>query len=120
MLLDGLLNAKVADLGLCKPAAKSPARCNESGDDIGLSHTATHSCTIGTPRYLAPEASLSYAYDERCDVYSFALLLWQLLHQTEPFEGVSDATSELVWASTVRPPMTTMDLQTALTPRHVG
>ena len=45
-----------------------------------------HTCAAGTARYLAPETQQSGSYDESCDVYSFGLFLWELLHQAPPFE----------------------------------
>lgn len=33
----------------------------------------------GTLRYMAPEVAMGNAYDEKCDVYSFTVLLWEML-----------------------------------------
>lgn len=43
----------------------------------------------GSPRYMAPEVALEKPYDERVDVYSFCILLWQMLQLETPFEGYS-------------------------------
>ena len=41
----------------------------------------------GSPRYMAPEVALGKPYNERVDVYSFAILLWQILKLETPYEG---------------------------------
>ena len=41
----------------------------------------------GTRRYMAPEISRREPYNESCDVYSFAILLWEMLAMRTPFEG---------------------------------
>jgi serine/threonine protein kinase len=39
----------------------------------------------GSPRYMAPEVALLQPYNETADVYSFAILLWQMLAMMTPF-----------------------------------
>jgi serine/threonine protein kinase len=41
----------------------------------------------GSPRYMAPEVALGKPYNERVDVYSFSILLWQILKLETPYEG---------------------------------
>lgn len=45
-------------------------------------------CT-GTPRYMPPEVALGKPYNETVDVYSFGLLLYQILSLEPPFEGLT-------------------------------
>lgn len=40
----------------------------------------------GSPRYMAPEVALGKPYNEKCDVYSFAILLWEMITLREPFQ----------------------------------
>eukprot|EP00536_Pseudo-nitzschia_multiseries_P018996 jgi/Psemu1/248987/estExt_Genewise1.C_35550001 len=40
----------------------------------------------GTPRYMSPEVANKEHYNEKCDVYSFAILLWEMLALKTPFE----------------------------------
>lgn len=42
----------------------------------------------GTLVYMAPEVALRQAYNEKVDVYSFGILLWQLLSGEAPFAGM--------------------------------
>ena len=40
----------------------------------------------GSPRYMAPEVGLELPYNEKCDVYSFGILFWQIYSTKTPFE----------------------------------
>ena len=39
----------------------------------------------GSTLYMAPEVALGKPYNESVDVYSFSILLWQILHMETPF-----------------------------------
>ena len=41
----------------------------------------------GSLRYMAPEVYLRQPYNEKVDVYSFGVILWQLASNQLPFEG---------------------------------
>lgn len=43
----------------------------------------------GSLRYMAPEVACNDPYDERVDVYSFGILLWQICALTTPFMGMT-------------------------------
>lgn len=43
---------------------------------------------VGTRRYMAPEVVISKTYDERADVYSFALVFYEITCQTRPYDGI--------------------------------
>ncbi|KAJ4978877.1 hypothetical protein NE237_009657 [Protea cynaroides] len=65
ILLDGELNAKVADFGISRLAKP------------GLSHVST--CAQGTLGYLDPEYYRNYQLTEKSDVYSYGVVLLELL-----------------------------------------
>jgi eukaryotic-like serine/threonine-protein kinase len=50
--------------------------------------------SLGTPRYMAPEQFEGQPVDGRSDQYSLAILVWQALTGTVPFEG--DTVGELI------------------------
>ncbi len=42
----------------------------------------------GTPYWTAPEIVRGDAYDHRADVYSFSIILWELITLAEPYKGM--------------------------------
>jgi len=44
-------------------------------------------CT-GSLRYMAPEVGLNKPYNEKVDIYSFGVILWQLISGLLPFKGI--------------------------------
>jgi serine/threonine protein kinase len=58
------------------------AQLNKSGSDI-----ETLFGKVGSLRYMAPEMFLVGSYTEKVDVYSFGLILWQLITCRKPFQG---------------------------------
>ncbi|CAM9703495.1 unnamed protein product, partial [Heterosigma akashiwo] len=71
---------KLMDFGLAKFMPRQVA--NETG-------TYKMTGDTGTLRYMAPEVAVHQPYNEKADVYSFSLILWQLLTLERPFEGMS-------------------------------
>lgn len=70
ILVDVHLNAKVADFGL--------SRIKE--EDAGMT-------ACGTPAWTAPEIVKLEPYDEKVDVYSFGIVMWELIARAEPYDG---------------------------------
>lgn len=46
----------------------------------------TASC--GTYAWMAPEVMRSSNYNEKCDVYSFAIILWEMITRRKPFQDI--------------------------------
>jgi hypothetical protein len=57
--------------------------------------------------YLRTEVWLGKPYNAACDVYSFTLLLWQILTLRQPFSGIvgEEAFVETVVMNNARPPL---------------
>ncbi|HET9191884.1 MAG TPA: FlgO family outer membrane protein [Vicinamibacterales bacterium] len=71
---------KVLDFGLARPVSTPPE--DETADQI------THSGVfLGTPRYAAPEQLLGDEVDERADLFSAGVVLFEMLAGRPPFSG---------------------------------
>jgi hypothetical protein len=73
LLLDEGYKTKVCDFGLSR--LKAQAR------------SMTGNC--GTVQWMAPEVLANRSYDEKADVYSFGIILWELLTRECPYEGMA-------------------------------
>ena len=57
---------------------------------VGFNKKGVHTGFVGTAQWMAPELLRSSPfYDEKVDVYSFAVLLWELLTLQEPYKGMT-------------------------------
>ena len=73
-------SVKVLDFGLARPV--TPPADDETADAI------THSGVfLGTPRYAAPEQLLGDEVDERADLFSAGVILFEMLAGRPPFSG---------------------------------
>ncbi|EFA85214.1 SH2 domain-containing protein [Heterostelium album PN500] len=79
LLVDNNWVVKVADFGLSK--------IKKEGKSSGQA---------GSPLYMSPEMLLNREYDEKSDVYSFSMLLWEMLTKLEPYNGFYKNYNDLV------------------------
>jgi eukaryotic-like serine/threonine-protein kinase len=90
-----------------------PGNINVSGDglvkifDFGIARTSALSLTragdvIGTPRYMAPEQILGKKVTSGVDIYSFGVLLFEMLTAQAPYSGTT--LEELTTAIIYSPP----------------
>jgi hypothetical protein len=88
--VDGHPLVKLIDLGIAKALAEQPGE-----------HTAT-GLFLGKPRYGSPEGFNGEALDERSDLYSFSVVLYELLTGCCPIAGTE--TSALMAGHLFLPP----------------
>ncbi|MCX6363824.1 MAG: Stk1 family PASTA domain-containing Ser/Thr kinase [Actinobacteria bacterium] len=80
VMLDRDGNAKVTDFGIARAA------------DSGMTEAGS---ILGTAQYLAPEQARGHRVDERSDLYSVGIVLYEMLTGTVPFKGDSAVTVAL-------------------------
>lgn len=62
---------------------------------------------VGSRRYMAPEVVRCMPYNSTCDVYSFGILLWEILSAKTPFADYNKAAHNIrVVTNDERPPKT--------------
>ncbi|OHT11677.1 TKL family protein kinase [Tritrichomonas foetus] len=90
ILLDANFRAKICDFGMVRTRSQTPM--------TGM---------IGTAHWMAPEVVMSSPYyNEKVDVYSFAILLWELLTGDMPYQKLSQVNITLgIIQGTLRPPL---------------
>jgi DNA-binding response OmpR family regulator len=70
---------KVVDFGIAKLVGESPEDVSDEVTRSGV--------VVGSPSYMAPERMLGSEYDERADVYSLGVVMYQMLTGHLPYEG---------------------------------
>ena len=77
ILLDGDRRCKVTDFGLSKSESLNTAATQ-----------STMGGAKGTPSYMAPELLEDNLFDEKSDVYSFAIVMWEIWDGGVPWHGL--------------------------------
>ncbi len=108
---DGI--AKVLDFGLAKHDRAAGA------DGPGETQALTQAgMIIGTPAYMAPEQVLGEVADSRSDIFSFGVILYEMLCGCRPFGGATAVATLAQIVNGVPPPV--LQLNPAVTPRVAG
>jgi serine/threonine protein kinase len=77
---------KVLDFGLAKAMESAPTNTMASNSPTLLSGTMG-GMLIGTAAYMSPEQAAGKAVDKRTDIWSFGVLLWEMLGGEQLFKG---------------------------------
>ncbi|KAH1127906.1 hypothetical protein AAZX31_06G259100 [Glycine max] len=72
-LVDKHWIVKICDFGLSRIVTESPTRDSSSA---------------GTPEWMAPELIRNEPFTEKCDIFSFGVIIWELCTLNRPWEGV--------------------------------
>jgi serine/threonine-protein kinase len=84
-------NVKVLDFGLAK-AMETDRGAASQNDSPTLSVTATQAgLIVGTAAYMAPEQAKGLSTDHRSDVFSFGVVMFEMLTGRQPFQGETAA-----------------------------
>ena len=88
--------AKILDFGLAKPLERADP------SDLVLSQAETISeeltregMVVGTAAYMSPEQARGEKLDSRSDVFSFGILLYEMVSGARPFRGDTPSTTRL-------------------------
>ena len=95
--------AKILDFGLAKLVAQRERALAADSEQKTLLRVKTESGTLlGTVNYMSPEQLLGQRVDRRCDIFSFAVVLCEMLTGSCPF--VNDNRIDTMHAILHRPP----------------
>ncbi|MDH3492150.1 MAG: protein kinase [Acidobacteriota bacterium] len=83
---DGLV--KILDFGIAKLTEKSTPEI-ESEDKTAVQVNTTPGMIIGTANYMSPEQAKGKEVDARTDIFSFGVVLYEMISGRLPFEGES-------------------------------
>ena len=71
---------KLIDFGLARVVDNTTPDCDEVYEMSG---------ETGSLRYMAPEVASAQPYNHKADVYSFGMILWELVAYEKPFDGMN-------------------------------
>ncbi|KAH7856646.1 hypothetical protein Vadar_003876 [Vaccinium darrowii] len=107
ILLDDEMEARIADFGLAKAVPDQ--------------HThVTTSNLAGTVGYIAPEYHQTLKFTDKCDIYSFGVLLGALVIGKLPSDDFFQTTTEMSLVKWMRNVMTSEDPNRAIDPKLMG
>ncbi len=78
--------AKILDFGIAKLTEKQSPEI-ESEDATAIQVNTTPGMIIGTANYMSPEQAKGKEVDKRTDIFSFGVVIYEMLSGELPFEG---------------------------------
>jgi eukaryotic-like serine/threonine-protein kinase len=110
-------NAKILDFGLAKiTPVKELAAAGADLDQQQL--TDGLGAALGTAAYMSPEQALGKRLDQRTDLFSFGIVLYEMCTGRSPFSG--DTTGELLISIVQQVPVTPTQLNPDIPPALAG
>lgn len=102
---DGLV--KVLDFGLAKIAARRPSDASADSKVATAIMNTAPGVVMGTVAYMSPEQARGEAIDERTDIWSLGVVLYEMIAGCSPFmAGTSNEIISAILSKQATPPLT--------------
>jgi serine/threonine-protein kinase len=113
---DGLV--KVLDFGLAKIAARSPSEASaDSKVATAIMANTAPGVVMGTVAYMSPEQARGEAVDERTDIWSLGVVLYEMVAGSSPF--IASTTNEIISAILSKKATTPLSRYARLVPERL-
>lgn len=106
--------AKLLDFGLAKQNLKTCAETNATTESFEEHLTKTGS-TVGTVAYMSPEQARGKELDARSDLFSFGIVLYEMLTATLPYQG--STTGEILESIFMKQPIPVTQVNSKVPPQ---
>ena len=82
---------KVLDFGLAKVTEKKFSVMDAEESEAATEFKTAPGTIMGTVNYMSPEQALAKAVDERTDIWSTAVMIYEMVSGLAPFKGATDS-----------------------------
>eukprot|EP01132_Coremiostelium_polycephalum_P006712 gene6712-8321_t len=81
------------------------AKVIDFGTSREIDYSKQMTLNLGTSSWMAPEHFKNEPYTESCDVYSFAIVMWEIYCRKDPYDGVNSWSIPVMVTKGERPPI---------------